>query len=122
MLIVEHTEYARHAVDIAHNVDLDTYDALVVISGDGVLHEVINGLLSRPDWAKARQLAVGVISAGSGNAITTSLGTRNQHVATLAAIRGETAKMDIFSMSQPDRPRIYSMLLFSLGMTADSDL
>lgn len=50
------------------------------------------------------------------------LGTRNQYVAALAAIRGETAKMDIFSMSQLDRPRVYSMLLFSWGMTADADL
>ncbi|KAG0013876.1 Sphingosine kinase 1, partial [Podila clonocystis] len=117
-----YTEYARHAVDIAHKVDLNAFDALVVISGDGVLHEIINGLLSRPDWDKARRLPVGVISAGSGNAIATSLGTRNQYVAALAAIRGETAKMDIFSISQLDRPRIYSMLLFSWGMTSDADL
>jgi len=61
-------------VDIAHKVDLNAFDALVVISGDGVLHEIINGLLSRPDWDQARQLPVGVISAGSGNAIATSLG------------------------------------------------
>ncbi|KAF9206247.1 Sphingosine kinase 1 [Podila verticillata] len=118
----QYTEYARHAVDIAHKVDLNAFDALVVISGDGVLHEIINGLLSRPDWDQARRLPVGVISAGSGNAIATSLGTRNQYVAALAAIRGETAKMDIFSMSQLDRPRIYSMLLFSWGMTSDADL
>ncbi|KAG0335127.1 Sphingosine kinase 1 [Podila humilis] len=118
----QYTEYARHAVDIAHKVDLDAYDALVVVSGDGVLHEVINGLLTRPDWDKARRLPVGIISAGSGNAIASSLGTRNQYVATLAAIRGETSKMDIFSLSQLDRPRIYSMLLFGWGITADADL
>ncbi|KAF9557600.1 hypothetical protein EC968_007533 [Mortierella alpina] len=118
----QYTEYRRHAVDIAYKVDLDDVDTLLVVSGDGVLHEVINGLLSRPDWDRARQLPVGLVPAGSGNAIATSLGTRNTFVATLAAIRGRTAKLDIFSASQRDRPRIYSMLLFSWGMMADADI
>ncbi|KAG0197617.1 hypothetical protein BGX28_008870 [Mortierella sp. GBA30] len=118
----QYTEYGRHAVDIAYKVNLEDIDTLLVVSGDGVLHEVINGLLSRPDWDYARRLPIGIIPAGSGNAIATSLGTRNTFVATLAAIRGRTTKLDIFSVSQRDRPRIYSMLLFSWGMMADADI
>jgi len=68
------TEYGKHAVDIAHKVDLDQVDALIVVSGDGVLHEVVNGLLTRPDWEQARRLPVGIIPAGSGNAFATSVG------------------------------------------------
>jgi hypothetical protein len=49
-------------------------------------------------------------------------GTKNPIVATLALIRGETSKLDIFSLSQPERPRIFSMLLFSWGMMADADI
>ncbi|KAF9356082.1 hypothetical protein BGX26_005767, partial [Mortierella sp. AD094] len=116
------TEYGKHAVDIAHKVDLKELDTLIVISGDGVLHEIINGLLTRSDWDQARQLPIGIIPAGSGNAIATSVGTRNPIVATLAVIRGETSKLDIFSLSQLDRPRIYSMLMFSWGMMADADI
>ncbi|KAF9431370.1 hypothetical protein BGZ76_000404 [Entomortierella beljakovae] len=116
------TEYGRHAVDIAHNLDLQELDTLVVVSGDGVLHEVINGLLTRPDWDKARKLPIGIVPAGSGNAIATSIGTRNTIVSTLALIRGQTAKLDIYSLSQFDRPRIYSMLMFSWGMMADADI
>ncbi|KAG0012326.1 Sphingosine kinase 2 [Entomortierella chlamydospora] len=116
------TEYGKHAVDIAHKVDLKELDTLIVISGDGVLHEIINGLLTRPDWDQARHLPIGIIPAGSGNAIATSIGTRNPIVATLAVIRGETSKLDIFSLSQLDRPRIYSMLMFSWGMMADADI
>ncbi|GJJ68488.1 sphingosine kinase [Entomortierella parvispora] len=118
----QYTEYGKHAVDIAHKVDLDQVDALIVVSGDGVLHEVVNGLLTRPDWERARRLPVGIIPAGSGNAFATSVGTKSPYVATLAAIRGTTAKLDIFSLSQLDRPRIYSMLLFSWGMMADADI
>ncbi|KAF9081484.1 Sphingosine kinase 1 [Mortierella sp. AD031] len=118
----QYTEYGRHALDIAYKVDLDEVDSLVVVSGDGVLHEVINGLLSRPDWDRARRISIGIIPAGSGNAIAATIGTQSQFVATLAMIRGETSKFDIFSLSQLNRPRIYSMLLFSWGMMADSDI
>ncbi|KAG0315013.1 Sphingosine kinase 1 [Dissophora globulifera] len=70
----QYTEYGRHAVDIAHKVDVSNIDTLAVVSGDGVLHEVINGLLTRPDWDRARRLPIAIIPAGSGNAIATSTG------------------------------------------------
>lgn len=103
-------------------MDLDEIDSLVVVSGDGVLHEVINGLLSRPDWDRARKTSIGIVPAGSGNAIAASLGTTNSFVATLAVVRGETSKLDIFSLSQLNKPRIYSMLSFGWGMMADADI
>lgn len=118
----QYTEYGRHAVDIASKVNLDEVDSLVVVSGDGVLHEVINGLLSRPDWDRARKKSIGIVPAGSGNAIAASLGIISQFVATLTVIRGETSKLDIFSLSQLNRPKIYSMLSFSWGMMADADI
>ncbi|KAG0369098.1 Sphingosine kinase 1 [Mortierella sp. AD032] len=118
----QYTEYGKHAVEIANKLDLNKVDSLVVVSGDGVLHEAINGLLSRPDWDQARKTSIGIIPAGSGNAIGTSIGTISPIVATLAVIRGETSKLDIFSLSQLNKPRIYSMLSFSWGMMADSDI
>ncbi|KAF9120746.1 hypothetical protein BGW39_011125 [Mortierella sp. 14UC] len=118
----QYTGYGKHAVEIANKLDLDKVDSLVVVSGDGVLHEVINGLLSRHDWDRARKTSIGIIPAGSGNAIGASIGSISPIVATLAVIRGETSKLDIFSLSQLNRPRIYSMLSFSWGMMADSDI
>jgi sphingosine kinase len=37
---------------------------MVTISGDGLFHEVVNGLLTRKDWAEARKTPVGIIPAG----------------------------------------------------------
>ena len=38
------TERSKHASDIAKNLPLDVgYDALVLLSGDGLIHEVFNG-------------------------------------------------------------------------------
>ena len=44
------------------------------VSGDGLLHEIINGLISRPDWNEIKNtITVGGIPAGTGNGIIKSL-------------------------------------------------
>ena len=41
------TTYHRHAIDIAQNIDIDKYDVIACASGDGIPHEVLNGLYRR---------------------------------------------------------------------------
>jgi len=38
--------------------------AIICVSGDGIVHEVLNGLLKRDDWKDASKIPVGVIPAG----------------------------------------------------------
>ena len=40
------------------------YDAIVPVSGDGIVHELINGLLSRPDAAEIT-IPIGCIPGGT---------------------------------------------------------
>ena len=50
--------------------DLDfKYDAIVVLSGDGGIHEVLNGLAQRPDGRKALTTPIAQIPTGSANAL-----------------------------------------------------
>lgn len=42
---------------------MKAYDAIVTVSGDGIIHEVINGLLSRDD-ALEIDTPIGVIPSG----------------------------------------------------------
>ena len=44
------------------------------VSGDGIVHEVLNGLFERPDWREAMDsLPLGIVPAGSGNALARSI-------------------------------------------------
>ena len=45
------TQHAGHAYEIV-NTELvaGQFDVIITVSGDGLLHEVINGLLNRKDW------------------------------------------------------------------------
>uniref|UniRef100_A0A3Q3RE35 sphingosine kinase n=1 Tax=Monopterus albus TaxID=43700 RepID=A0A3Q3RE35_MONAL len=67
------TERQNHARELVREADLSQWDALVILSGDGLLFEVINGLLERPDWEEAIRTPLGILPGGSGNALAASI-------------------------------------------------
>jgi len=66
------TTHAGHAEEIMSTQDFGQFDAIVTISGDGLIYEVINGMMSRRD-VKKDDLILAPLPAGSGNALVTSL-------------------------------------------------
>ncbi|VDL76630.1 unnamed protein product [Nippostrongylus brasiliensis] len=70
---VVHTEYPRHATKIMLDLDIDRYDAVLVNSGDGLVTEVICGLLLRKDRARALKLPVCHIPGGTSNALAAAI-------------------------------------------------
>uniref|UniRef100_A0A3B4Z6T6 sphingosine kinase n=1 Tax=Stegastes partitus TaxID=144197 RepID=A0A3B4Z6T6_9TELE len=67
------TERQNHAREMVKEADLSQWDALVIMSGDGLLYEVINGLLERSDWEEAIRTPLGILPGGSGNALAASV-------------------------------------------------
>ncbi|PYH80083.1 sphingosine kinase [Aspergillus uvarum CBS 121591] len=120
---VEETRYKGHASEIAEQIDLDAYDAIVCCSGDGLPHEAFNGLARRPDAVKAlTTMAVAMIPCGSGNAMAWNLfGTDDVAQAALTIVKGLKMPLDLLSVTQGDRHTV-SFLSQSLGVLADSDL
>uniref|UniRef100_A0A8C2YHD4 sphingosine kinase n=1 Tax=Coturnix japonica TaxID=93934 RepID=A0A8C2YHD4_COTJA len=66
-------ERAHHAQEKVRDEELSQWDVLVVMSGDGLLHEVLNGLMERPDWEEALQTPLCILPGGSGNALAASI-------------------------------------------------
>ncbi|KAJ7172102.1 ATP-NAD kinase-like domain-containing protein, partial [Mycena filopes] len=114
-----------NATEIARNVNLATYDALVPISGDGIVNELLNGLASRPDALTALRMPIAPIPAGSGNAISVNIMGPEKVLdvayATLNAIKGQPLPLDVCSVTQGDT-RIYSFLSQAFGLMADLDM
>lgn len=75
------TTHARHAEERMKQqppsgdlVDLSEYTGIVSIGGDGVVHEIMQGIHNRPDGRDLLQrLKLGMIGAGSSNGLSTSL-------------------------------------------------
>ncbi|GJJ73056.1 sphingosine kinase [Entomortierella parvispora] len=119
------TTHRYHAKEIAKELDIRKYDAVCSISGDGVLHEVINGFMERPDAILAHKLPLGAIPGGSGNALSFSLlgEDHGNHAsnAVLAILKGRAMPVDLCSVTQ-GQTRTFSFVLQSFGLIADVDL
>lgn len=68
------TKYANYAREFARRSDIYTWRSIVVVGGDGIYYEVINGLFERPDWERATQtIPIGIIPCGSGNGLARTI-------------------------------------------------
>ncbi|XP_074486672.1 sphingosine kinase 1-like [Sebastes fasciatus] len=126
------TERQNHARELVKEADLSQWDALVIMSGDGLLFEVINGLLERPDWEDAIRTPLGILPGGSGNALAASV----HHYSGASPVYSEellvscgfllcqrlVAHMDLVSIHLPSSPRLFSFLSLAWGFVADVDI
>lgn len=61
----------RHAIELSSHASRGMYSTVFALGGDGVIHEVVNGLMQLP---LAERPALGVIPVGSGNDYARTLG------------------------------------------------
>ncbi|XP_007958045.1 sphingosine kinase 1 [Orycteropus afer afer] len=126
------TERRNHARELVREEDLGRWDALVVMSGDGLMHEVVNGLMERPDWEIAIRKPLCSLPAGSANALAASVNHYSGYgqVAkeelltncTLLLCRGLLAPMNLLSLHTASGLRLFSVLSLAWGFVADVDL
>lgn len=67
------TTHAGHAEKLASSEDFSNFDTIVTISGDGLIYEVVNGLMNRATDGPGPTIALAPLPAGSGNGFVTSL-------------------------------------------------
>lgn len=88
--------------------DVSWYDALVVVGGDGTLHEVINGIRSRsdagPNGSILANLPIGIVGCGTSNGLASSLahaaGEKYSVLTDVWAIaKGQTVTADLSTYS-----------------------
>ncbi|RDW94497.1 sphingoid long chain base kinase-like protein [Coleophoma crateriformis] len=120
---MQKTQYRGEAIEISEKLDIEAYDMIVSCSGDGLPHEVFNGLGKRSDAKKAlSKIAVVQLPCGSGNAMSCNLnGTDSASLATLAIIKGIPTPLDLISITQ-GQTRTLSFLSQAVGIVAESDL
>lgn len=99
------TQYPQHALVLAQEANLSDVGAILVLAGDGVVSELITGLNRRSDSLIALATPLTVAPCGTGNGLARSIvheldGPHSTLRATLAAIKGRTAKLDALKFWQ----------------------
>lgn len=126
------TERQNHARELVQGLRLSEWDGIVTVSGDGLLYEVLNGLLDRPDWEEAVKMPVGILPCGSGNALA---GAVNQYGGferalgidlllncSLLLCRGGGHPLDLLSVTLASGSRCFSFLAVAWGFVSDVDI
>ncbi|KAJ2611774.1 Sphingosine kinase 1 [Coemansia sp. RSA 1365] len=116
------TKLPNYAHELVKTEDLSKYSAIVAVSGDGLLHEILNGLLLRPDWAKYRNVPLGIIPTGSGNGLAKSLDIIWPEQAAVAILKAQSRPIDIMSVMQASGRTEYCFLSVTWGLLADIDI
>ena len=112
-LTIIETTFAGHANELAHKLDFDGYDGMIVIGGDGTMHEVVNGMLTRLD---KKQLPIGLIPGGTGNSFMHDLELMNPVDAVKAIISGNTRQIDVAEVKINDMIKYAFNIIGILGL------
>ena len=131
------TQYAGHARNAIQKENLKDYIGIIIISGDGLIHEVFNGLYNLPDWVEVMDsLPVGIMPGGSGNALNCALlyqmkqpfdgmnklGTNGALENIMSGIKhNRTTSLDFIEV-ETDEKRVITFLGVTMGLIADVDL
>ncbi|XP_040886205.1 ceramide kinase isoform X2 [Toxotes jaculatrix] len=127
------TERANHARDhLKTEANLDKYDGVVCVGGDGMFSEILHGLVTRtqtdhgvdqnqPDAQLAPcSLHIGIIPAGSTDCICfATVGTNDPVTSALHIIVGDSQPMDVCSVHHHDVFLRYSVSLLGYGFYGD---
>ena len=113
--------YSKHPgwfMDFIAHEDLGKYDGLVVVGGDGTIHEVVNGLMKS---GQGSHLPLGIIPGGSGNAFADDLGLKNPIHAVNQIVSGNMHSMDIMRISKGDTIS-YAFNIIAWGIASDVNI
>ncbi|KAM9845853.1 ceramide kinase [Aulostomus maculatus] len=127
------TEHANHARDhLILEANLDKYDGVVCVGGDGMFSEILHGLVTKTqtdhgvdlNQADAKlmpcPLRIGIIPAGSTDCVCfATVGTNDPVTSALHIIVGDSQSMDVCSVHHNNVFLRYSVSLLGYGFYGD---
>lgn len=126
------TERANHAKESLYELNIDKYDGIVCVGGDGMFSEVLHGLVGRTqrdagvDQNQPRAtlvpspLRIGIIPAGSTDCVCYStVGTNDAETSALHIIVGDSLSMDVSAVHHDSTLLRYSVSLLGYGFYGD---
>ncbi|KAF3814291.1 hypothetical protein GH733_017449 [Mirounga leonina] len=126
------TERANQAKESLYEINIDKYDGIVCVGGDGMFSEVLHGLVGRTqrnagvDQNQPRAalvpspLRIGIIPAGSTDCVCFStVGTNDAETSALHIIVGDSLPMDVSSVHHNSTLLRYSVSLLGYGFYGD---
>ncbi|XP_058968829.2 ceramide kinase-like [Pocillopora verrucosa] len=126
------TQRANHAKDYLLKEGLEKIDGVISVGGDGMFHEVLNGLLFRAQQDAMLDstshnfqpvplnIPIGIIPAGSTDAIAfCTTGNNDPITSALHIILGDLQPLDVCSVKRKNEILRYSVVMAAYGFFGD---
>ncbi|BDA50250.1 Ceramide kinase [Coccomyxa sp. Obi] len=123
------TERPLHAYETVRDLallELESYDGILAVGGDGMFQELLNGVMALRSCeeadraAAAAQLRLGHIPGGSTDAVAYSLnGTRSAVTAALHVALGDRTPLDVMRVDTADGSYRFSVCYATYGYMGD---
>ena len=123
---VNQTFSAADTKNLVKELDLTKVDGLVIVGGDGTIHDAIAGLMSRRDRRSAIELPLGIIPGGTGNGLSKTLleisgESYDPLNAAFLVAKGKQQTLDLAAIKQNGN-KYYSFLSLAWGLVSDIDM
>lgn len=112
------SEHKGAISDFIQNENLDDCEGICVIGGDGTINEAVNGLMRS---GKSRNIALGIIPRGSGNAFAEDLGELNPLGALKRILKGHITPIDLFKIDHKGEV-YFAINIIGWGMAAEVNI
>lgn len=118
------TDYQGHVTELISSYTLENINKIILIGGDGLIHEVIHGLI----YNEIYNIPICIIPTGSGNGLAKSLNINNIDDAIKCIYSNNTKKIDLYKVLYKIPHTIlykrteYSFLAQTWTMISDIDI
>ena len=99
-------------------MDIEKFESLCLMGGDGTMHEAINGMYTRKD---NKRIPIGLIPAGTGNSLMHDFNCLDPAVATKWIVNGYSKKIDLAEIKM-EHKIVYAFNIIGWGMITDINL
>jgi YegS/Rv2252/BmrU family lipid kinase len=114
-LDVQLAQSQGHAAVLAKTCDLNSYQRICIIGGDGTVHEVADGLLQRGERV---DVPLAIIPAGTGNTLHQHLNLQNPLEAARRIMLGSTQSLDVIRVTMGNEV-VFCIDIVGWGAVAD---
>ncbi|NXU72932.1 AGK protein, partial [Oreotrochilus melanogaster] len=117
----DHEGQAKKLLELMENTDL-----IIIAGGDGMVQEVVTGLLRRADEAVFSKIPIGFIPLGTTCSLSHTLYPEStnqvQHItnATLAILKGETVPLDVLQIKGEKEQPVFALTSLRWGSYRDA--
>ena len=128
LLITERADHAKNMLSEMQTDPAATYQAILCVGGDGIVFEVVNGLIHRAGGEELlKRLPIVHIPGGTGNGLSKSVLFACNEACTplnaaFVALRGHPQSLDLARVTTVDGKEHISFLSLAWGLISDVDI